>query len=76
MSAGQSWHQHIRKVCHLERWAFRGFHAAWTPVRLRPFGEIETIITVVEAEAKVGEPKEKGLTDCEKGSNEDESAIE
>ena len=40
-SAGQAWHQHIRKVCHLIRWAFRGFHDGWEPQRLQLFGPSE-----------------------------------
>lgn len=31
--AGASWHQYIRKLCHLTRWAFRSFHKGWTPER-------------------------------------------
>jgi len=38
VSAGKDWHQHIRKVCHLTRWAFRGFHSSWIPRRALPFG--------------------------------------
>lgn len=37
ISAGADWHQHIRKVCHLARWAFRGFHAEWELKRMRPW---------------------------------------
>ena len=39
IAAGSGWHQHIRKVCHLTRWAFRGFHSTWTPKRLQPFSK-------------------------------------
>jgi hypothetical protein len=31
--AGVAWHQFIRKLCHLTRWAFRSFHKGWTPER-------------------------------------------
>jgi hypothetical protein len=31
--AGGAWHQYIRKLCHLTRWAFRSFHKGWTPER-------------------------------------------
>jgi hypothetical protein len=31
--AGAAWHQYIRKLCHLTRWAFRSFHKGWTPER-------------------------------------------
>jgi hypothetical protein len=30
---GAAWHQYIRKLCHLTRWAFRSFHKGWTPER-------------------------------------------
>jgi len=34
-----SWHQYIRKMCHLTRWAFRDFHSSWKdPKRIYPFG--------------------------------------
>lgn len=26
---GLLWHQYIRKLCHLTRWAFRDFHSSW-----------------------------------------------
>lgn len=42
IAAGTGWHQHIRKVCHLTRWTFRGFHSTWTPKRLQPFGKSDT----------------------------------
>ncbi len=32
----QEWHQYIRKVSHLTRWAFRSFHNGWTPERVYP----------------------------------------
>jgi hypothetical protein len=32
----QEWHQYIRIVCHLTRWAFRSFHHGWTPERVFP----------------------------------------
>ena len=31
--AGGAWHQYIRRLCHLTRWAFRSFHKGWTPER-------------------------------------------
>jgi hypothetical protein len=31
--AGAAWHQYIRKLCHLTRWAFRSFHKGWKPER-------------------------------------------
>jgi hypothetical protein len=34
---GMDWHQYIRKLCHLTRWAFRGFHSEWTPKRVFPW---------------------------------------
>lgn len=40
--AGRRWHHYIRKVCHLTRWAFRGFHQGWPLERRFPrldFGE-------------------------------------
>jgi hypothetical protein len=30
---GAAWHQYIRKLCHLTRWAFRSIHKEWTPER-------------------------------------------
>lgn len=44
ISAGIDWHQHIRKVCHLTRWAFRSFHSEWKPKRMQPFSS-ETNVT-------------------------------
>lgn len=41
---GQVWHCYIRKVCHLVRWAFRGFHEGWKLQRKFPrleFGDAE-----------------------------------
>ena len=36
---GSQWHQYIRKICHLTRWAFRDFHSTWKdPKRIYPFG--------------------------------------
>lgn len=32
-TAAREWHQHIRKICHLTRWAFRRFHSDWEPKR-------------------------------------------
>jgi hypothetical protein len=32
----QEWHQYIRKVSHLTRWAFRSFHHGWEPERVLP----------------------------------------
>ncbi|KAL7569883.1 hypothetical protein ACA910_008550 [Epithemia clementina (nom. ined.)] len=29
LSAGSEWHQSTRRLCHLTRWAFRGFHEEW-----------------------------------------------
>jgi hypothetical protein len=37
ISAGRIWHQHIRKVCHLTRGTFRGFHYDWKPQRIQLF---------------------------------------
>jgi lysylphosphatidylglycerol synthetase-like protein (DUF2156 family) len=30
---GSDWHQFVRKMCHLTRWAVRGMHQKWTPER-------------------------------------------
>jgi len=38
--AGQAWHVYVRKVCHLTRWAFRGFHEGWALPRRFPLLEI------------------------------------
>jgi hypothetical protein len=35
-AAGHAWHMYVRKVCHLTRWAFRGFHEGWQPERIFP----------------------------------------
>jgi hypothetical protein len=35
---GMPWHQYIRRVCHVTRWAFRDFHRHWEPQRVFPFG--------------------------------------
>lgn len=32
--AASNWHQYIRKLCHLSRWAFRDFHKGWKPKRI------------------------------------------
>jgi hypothetical protein len=43
-AGGKAWHAYVRKVCHLTRWAFRGFHEGWALPRLFPrleFGEQE-----------------------------------
>ncbi|KAL7569885.1 hypothetical protein ACA910_008552 [Epithemia clementina (nom. ined.)] len=29
LPAGSEWHQSTRRLCHLTRWAFRGFHEEW-----------------------------------------------
>lgn len=34
--AGHTWHMYVRKVCHLTRGAFRGFHEGWQPERIFP----------------------------------------
>lgn len=34
--SGQSWHQFIRKTCHLSRWGFRRCHKGWKPHRIFP----------------------------------------
>jgi hypothetical protein len=31
---GLQWHQYVRKLCLLSRWAFRDFHQKWTPSRV------------------------------------------
>jgi hypothetical protein len=31
---GVQWHQYVRKLCLLSRWAFREFHQNWTPRRV------------------------------------------
>jgi hypothetical protein len=33
-SRGVQWHQYVRKLCLLSRWAFRDFHQNWTPPRV------------------------------------------
>jgi hypothetical protein len=35
---GMQWHQYIRRVCHVTRWAFRDFHRHWEPSRSFPCG--------------------------------------
>ena len=35
---GMQWHQYIRRVCHVTRWACRDFHQHWEPPRVLPFG--------------------------------------
>jgi hypothetical protein len=35
---GTEWHQYIRRVCHVTRWAFRDFHQQWKPSRVFPCG--------------------------------------
>lgn len=35
---GMPWHQYIRRVCHVTRWAFRDFHVHWEPSRAFPCG--------------------------------------
>jgi hypothetical protein len=35
-STGLEWHQYIRKLCHLVRWAVRDFHHDWEPPRVFP----------------------------------------
>jgi hypothetical protein len=42
---GAAWHQYIRKICHLTRWAFRGFHEGMQPVRVFP---IELVVETTE----------------------------
>jgi len=32
-----AWHQYVRKLCHMTRWAIRGFHAGWDPDRAAIF---------------------------------------
>lgn len=36
--AANEWHQYVRRICHLTRWAVRGFHAGWVPERVFPVG--------------------------------------
>lgn len=50
IESGSGWHQHIRKVCHLTRWAFRAFHSTWTPKRLQPFKNNNSTATAPEQE--------------------------
>lgn len=49
---GAQWHQYIRKLCHLTRWAFRGFHHGWEPSRVFPFCK-----TSVDADEPEPEPE-------------------
>ena len=36
VEASIQWHQYIRKLSHLSRWAFRSFHKGWKPERVFP----------------------------------------
>ena len=62
-SAGMDWHQHIRKICHLTRWAFRGFHSSWLPKRVRPFNSPGDAIENEKTTFSGGPQPSK--TDCE-----------
>jgi len=76
VSAGIYWHQHIRKVCHLSRWAFRGFHSSWTPKRILPFGLPEGTIQKEDAtEEGIPVESQPSKTNCEL-SVEDETVGE
>lgn len=49
--AARDWHQHVRKLCHLTRWAFRGFHQDWTPQRQTFGGALTPSIPAPSADA-------------------------
>jgi hypothetical protein len=65
ISVGTYWHQHIRKVCHLTRWAFRGFHSTWSPKRMHAFDAKEPAEEVHTATASPEERKSEEDHDME-----------
>ena len=45
ITVGIEWHHHIRRVCHLMRWVFRGFQSSFEPKRMQPFSSDNTMAT-------------------------------
>jgi len=57
---GLQWHQYIRKLCHLTRWAFRDFHSSWEfPKRTYPLFRQQSVDADTDDEGVKVEEEEK-----------------
>jgi hypothetical protein len=65
--SGEKWHIYIRKMCHLTRWAFRGFHENWPLERVFPVQAGRTDESEKTEERQSGPPAQPVLVDHEMG---------